>query len=98
MTNEEIAVKLQLLDDRSSRNEGRIKKLEKESEALHELASSVAVLASEMKAMNANVSTLNDKVDELEEKPGKRWESIATHALCTAAAALITYLLTRVGL
>ena len=43
MDMEQLAVKLQETTDRSTRNEGRIKKLEAENDVLHELATSVYV-------------------------------------------------------
>ena len=71
---ESVALKLQETTDRSTRNEGRIKKLEAESSVLHQLATSVAVMAEQMKTMNENVLTLTSEVGELREKPGKRWD------------------------
>ena len=43
------------VEAKAGRNEGRIKKLEGEHEAIHQLATSVAVMAEQMKTMNANV-------------------------------------------
>jgi predicted nuclease with TOPRIM domain len=98
MTTEEIALKLQETTDRSVRNEGRIKKLEGEHDVLQSLATSVAVMAEQIKTMNGNVQTLNSKVDKLEEKPGKRWESIVDKVLWAVLAAVIAFLLGRIGL
>ena len=95
---EAIALKLQETTDRSIRNEGRIKKLEGEHQTLQQLATSVAVMAEQMKTMNANVNTLTSKVDELEEKPGKRWDGIVDKAVWAILAAMIAFLLGRVGL
>lgn len=98
MDNEQIALKLQETTDRSLRNEGRIKKLEGENEVLHQLATSVAVMAEQMKTMNASVSTLTGKVEELEEKPGKRWDAMIDRIVWAIAAALIAYVLAKVGI
>ena len=68
MNIEDLAIKLQKTTDRSERNEGRIKKLETEHEALHNLATSVAVMAEQMKTMNKSVVTLTGEVEELKEK------------------------------
>ena len=51
MNVEELALKQQQTEDRSLRNEGRIKKLEAEQKALSDLATSVAVMAEQMKSM-----------------------------------------------
>lgn len=95
---ETVALKLQETTDRSIRNEGRIKKLEGESSALHQLATSVAVMAEQMKSMNASVSTLTNDVEELKNKPGKRWEDIVSKVIWAVLAAGIAFLLGRIGL
>ena len=95
---ESVALKLQETTDRSIRNEGRIKKLEAESSVLHQLATSVAVMAEQMKTMNENVLTLTSEVDELREKPGKRWESLVDKAIWFLAAALLGYVVSKIGL
>lgn len=98
MDNEQLALKLQETTDRSLRNEGRIKKLEGEHETLQQLATSVAVMAEQLKTMNANVNNLTSKVDELEEKPGKRWDAIVDKIIWAVLAAVIAFLLGRLGL
>lgn len=94
----DLALKLQETTDRSIRNEGRIKKLEGENEVLHQLATSVAVMAEQLKAMNDSVDTLSDKVDTLEDKPAKRWDGLVDKAVWAVAAAVIAFILARVGL
>lgn len=95
---ENVALKLQETTDRSIRNEGRIKKLEGENAVLHQLATSVAVMAEQMKTMNANVSTLANDVEELKGKPGKRWEDIVGKVIWAVLAALVAFLLAKIGL
>lgn len=41
---------------------------------------------------------LSAKLEELEAKPGKRWESLAEKAVWAVCAAVIAFLLGRVGL
>lgn len=98
MNMEDLAVKLQKTDDRSVRNEGRIKKLEEENGTLHSLATSVAVMAEQMKQMNKSVSTLTSEVEEIKEKPGKRWESLVGSIILGVAAALLGFILGQFGL
>lgn len=83
--------RLTVAEDRSLRNEGRIKKLEGEHEALHQLATSVAVMAEQLKTMNDNVDTLSEKVDALEDKPAKRWEGLLDKVLFAAAGAFVAW-------
>jgi hypothetical protein len=95
---ESIAIKLQETTDRSTRNEGRIKKLENENAVLHQLATSVAVMAEQLRMMNTSVSTLANEVEELKEKPGKRWESVVSAVLLGLTTALLGFILAKFGL
>ena len=98
MDNEQYAIKLQEVTDRSLRNEGRIRKLETEHEVLHELATSVAVMAQRMETMNQNVTTLTNKVDEIENKPAKRFDAIVDKAVWAVIGAVLAFILKGVGL
>jgi hypothetical protein len=95
---EQLAIEHQKTEDRSLRNEGRIKKLESESAVLHQLATSVAVMAEQLKTMNTSVTTLTGEVEELKEKPAKRWDGLVDKIILTVAAALIGFLLAQIGL
>lgn len=97
MDNEQLALRLQETTDRSVRNEGRIKKLEAEHEALRELTTSVAIMAEQLKTMSNSVDTLADKVDTLEDKPGKRWDGLVDKVILVVATAIITCFLARLG-
>lgn len=96
MDNEKLAIKLQEVADRSTRNEGRIKKLEGEHEALHQLATSVAVMAEQMKNMQSSVNELSRQVGEMEGRPGKRWEQVVDKLIFGGVAALIGAVISRV--
>ena len=98
MDNEQLAVKLQETTDRSLRNEGRIKKLEGENEALQKLTTSVAVMAEQMKQITSAVGNLNAKVDVIEARPAKRWEAVTVAAITAIVAALIGFALGRLGI
>lgn len=91
MTFEELSLKQQQTEDRSLRNEGRIKKLEEKNEALSSLATSVAVLAEQMKTMNVNVNSLTSKVEEIEAKPAKRWEAVVAAVISALATGVIGF-------
>ena len=98
MNIEDLAVKLQETTDRSTRNEGRIKKLEGENAVLHQLATSVAVMAEQMKTMNQSVSTLTTEVEELRDKPAKRWDSLVDKIIWAVAGAVLAYVIAKMGL
>lgn len=84
--------RLTVVEDRSLRNEGRIKKLEAEQADLRDLTTSVAVLAKQMESMTKSMDTMADKVDSLEAKPAKRWESLVDKALAVLIGAFIGWL------
>lgn len=98
MDMEQLAIKLQETTDRSLRNEGRIKKLETEHQALNKLATSVAVLAEKVSTMSGNVEALNGKMDAIEGKAGKRWEDLIDRVIWAVAAAIVSYILARAGI
>lgn len=87
-----LAVHLQKVDDRSVRNEGRIKKLEESHEALHQLATAVAVMAEKQDTMNHNVETLAEKVESIEGKPAERWDKLISTLLGALGGAFIAWL------
>lgn len=98
MNLEELALKHQVTEDRSVRNEGRIKKLETESKTLHDLATAVAVMAEQLKGMNTNVSTLTSEMKQIKEKPAKRWETFVDKIIWAVTAAVVGFLLAKIGL
>lgn len=80
------------VEGRTERCEGRIKKLEESHEALHQLATSVAVMAEKQDTMNANVEKLTEKVDLIESKPAERWDKLISTIIGALAGAFIAWL------
>lgn len=83
----------------------RLDAVEKQQDAIHELAASIKVMASEQKhqteAINQvrkDVTRLDGKVDALEMKPGKRWEAIVDKLIWAVAGAVVAYLLANIGI
>ena len=94
MDMETLAIAQQKTDDRSVRNEGRIKKLEEEHEVLHKLATSVAVMAEKMDTMNKSMDLLAAKVDEIESKPAKQWDKVVTAIIGALVGAFMSWIAT----
>lgn len=84
--------RLTVVEDRSLRNEGRIKDLEKEHSVLHDMAKSLAVMAEKQSSMGESVDRLEHKVDTLESKPGKRWDGLVDKILFAVAGAFIAWM------
>lgn len=79
------------VEARAGRNEGRIKKLEGEHEALNKLATSVALMAQRQDDLNHSVETLSEKVDNIEGKPAERWDKLISTVIGALAGAFIAW-------
>ena len=62
MTIEELALRQQVTEDRSVRNEGRIKKLEADQKALRDLTASVRELAADQANMKDDIGEIKTDV------------------------------------
>lgn len=90
---ENFAVALQEVKDRSLRNEGRIKKLEENQQALNDLALSVRELATDQDNMKNDITEIKTDVKVLTAKPAKRWDGIVDKVLYAIIGAFVTWLL-----
>lgn len=91
--NTSLAIQLQKVDDRSERNEGRIKTLEAGQKALLELTSSVRELANEQGHVKKDLEEIKEDVKGLAARPGKRWDSIVSTLLAALAGAFAAWLI-----
>ena len=89
---ENLAVALQEVKDRSLRNEGRIKKLEENQQALNDLALSVRELATDQDNMKNDITEIKTDVKVLTAKPAKRWDGIVDKVLYATIGAFVTWL------
>lgn len=76
----------------------RLDKSEKLAESVSELALSVRDLVNAQTNTDKKVTTLCKDVAEIKAKPAKRWESVTADVIKLIVAALVGYLLSRVGL
>lgn len=65
---------------------------------LTQLEKEEAVQLVQYKTILDKLDSLTEKVCALESKPGKRWDSLAEKAIWAVCAAVIAFLLGRVGL
>ena len=86
------------VEQRSKSNTKRLDEVETRQDNLDKLASSVAALATKQEDMDGDVKEIKADVKALNAKPGKRWESIVDKAVWAVLAAMIAFLLARVGL
>ena len=62
------------------------------------LATSMEVMVSKQEQVAETVEKLDGKVSAIEAKPAKRWDSIVDKIVWAVCAAMITYLLSQIGL
>lgn len=90
--------RLTAVEERSKSNTKRLNKLEQTTAVIHRIASSVERLADKQETVAESVERLDGKVTALEQKPAKRWESLAEKVIWAVVAAVIAFLLGRLGL
>ena len=86
------------VEARSSSNTHRLDKLEESNEVMRSLATSMEVMAERQTHIVETVDQLDAKVTALEEKPAKRWDGLVDKVIWTVAAALVGFVLARMGL
>lgn len=77
---------------RAKSNTRRIEELERNTEAIQDLARSVALIAENQKRMADDQNKISNRLDNLEDTPRKRWDLIITAIISTLVSALITAL------
>lgn len=94
----DIAKQLERVDQRSRSNTHRLDEMEKRQDNLDKLVTSVEVLATKQQVMETDVKEIKADVKSMTEKPGKRWEGIVDKVVWAVLAAVIAFLLGRIGL
>ena len=90
--------RLTQVEQRAKSNTHRLEKLEESTEAISRLATSMEVMASKQEQVADTVDKLDSKVTALEAKPIKRVDSLVDKVIWAICAAVITFVLARMGL
>ena len=98
MSEQDIAVKLAEVDQRSRSNTHRLEQVEKKLEDNEQLLTNVALIAQKQNTLESDVQEIKSDVKMLTAKPAKRWESVVEKIILAIVAAGVTYLLAYVGL
>lgn len=98
MTSEEMAVKIQQVDDRSKSNAHRLDDVEKKLADNDQMLASIARLDQKQTDMDKDIKEIKSDVKSIAEKPGKRWDAIVDKVLLAIVAALVCYALSKIGL
>lgn len=94
----EITKWISAVEQRSKSNSHRLEALEKQTEAVNRLTTSVAVMAEKVEATGEKVDGLCTDVQELKSEPGKRWKSVVERVIYIVVAAVVGFILARLGL
>lgn len=87
MTNEETVKLLTEVTQRSKSNTKRIDELERNTEVLIKMATSLKVLATNQRNLSAQIEKIDGKVSRLEDIPAKRWQSLVGYILASVCSA-----------
>lgn len=98
MEDTEVVERLTAVEQRSKSNSHRLETLEKHTEALNTLATSVAVMAERVETTGDKVDSLCADVQELKSEPGKRWKLVVEKVIYIVVAAVMGFILARLGL
>lgn len=86
------------VEARSHSNTKRLDELETRQGNLEELTSTVSVLATNQTHMEGDVKEIKADVKSLAAKPGKRWDEMVDKIIWAVLAAVVAFLLGRIGL
>lgn len=86
------------VETRSQTNTDRLDHLEERQDNLDKLVMSVAAMANEQEHIKTDVTEIKTDVKALTEKSGKRWDGMVDKVIWAVLAALIAFLLGRLGL
>ena len=90
--------RLTVVEDRSKSNTHRIEDLEKRQDNLDDLVSTVKVLATREESVENDVKEIKRDVKDLSNKPAKRWEAVVEKVILLLVAAVVGFILAKIGL
>ena len=93
-----MAVKLQEVESRSKSNMHRIDALEKNQEAINQLATSTAVMAQNISTMGDRIDSMSNDIKDLKEIPASRWKFVVEKAIYVLVAGIIGFALSKFGM
>ena len=85
------------VEERSKANSHRLDKVESKQDELNDLIVSVKVIAEREENVEKDVKEIKNDVKSLTGKSGKRWDMIVEKGLSVIIAAILGYILIRLG-
>lgn len=90
--------RLTKVEERTKSNTHRIDDLEKRQDNLDDLVSTVKVLAVREENVESDVKVIKSDVKSLTSKSGQRWDGLVDKIIMTIAAAVLAFILAKIGL
>ena len=94
----DIEHRLTRVEDASKDNARRLDDLEKRQDNLDALVSTVEVLAVREAVVESDVKEIKSDVKELTGRSGKRWDTLVSQVITLVVAAVVGFLLAKIGL
>lgn len=91
MHDEQLAAKIAELEQKYKSCQHQLDELQKSSELMHRMVTSLEVLATRQENMADQVERIDAKVSKLEEVPAKRWQDLMRYGIASIASAVLTY-------
>lgn len=86
------------VEERSKSNTKRLDEMKKRQDNLDELVGTVKALAIREETVEADVKEIKADVKNLTGKPAQRWESLVNQIITIVAAAVVGFILAKIGL
>lgn len=98
MDETEIVRTLSTLEQECKEHDRRLTVLEKQTKAVSELATSVAIMAQKVDGTGKKVDALCADVQALKYEPAKKWRFVVEKSIYIIISAVIGYISARIGL
>lgn len=95
---DEYGRRLTAVEERAKSNTHRIDEIYKKQEEMIETIKTVAVMAAEQTHIKTDVSEIKSDVKKLMGRDGRRWEMVVEKVILLAVAAMVGYVLLKIGL
>ena len=86
------------VEARSKSNAHRIEEVERRQDDLDELVGTVKALAVREENVESDVTEIKSDVKSLTGKPAQRWDNLVSQIITVVAAAIVGFLLAKIGL
>lgn len=97
MDEKDIEHRLTEVEGQTKSNTHRLDKLEESTEAINRMAISIEKMAMKQDTMNGSINKLTSDVEMLKAEPGKRWKFVVEKAIYFVVAAVVGFILAKIG-